>query len=328
MTPELKALIDASTSQASKKALTCDMKIYEKWAEQWAPNGFRLPATESEIAEFVAFAGKSRAASTVTRYVSSLSRIHDQSGMTNHTKSQLVRDALRGLKRSKQGELHQAPALSGEQLLAILASLSHTEWAGQRNRAVFAIGWACALRCSELHALDLSDIDFVRDESDRPAVIVRVRKSKTDQERIGKALCIPASPLSEIVQRWVKMLASLYVGQPGPLFPRFSKSSRDRYFPRTGVRERLSIRGISKMIGHVMTANGLAGSVHSLRRGMITEAARCNVPERIIQRHSRHRSTAVLRSYIEEGTLLTDNPLPAIFRRLFRRPQDQQLIRG
>lgn len=333
MTPELKALLDASTSKASKDALIYDMRIFEDWANEWSPNGYRIPATPEEVAEFIAAIGQSRAFSTVQRYVSSISRVHTHAGYPNPTRTDLVHKALRGLKRSKYNDPHQAPALSGKQLVQILRSLSQTEWAGQRNRAIFTIGWACGLRCSELHTLNLEDIELVSE--DGPGIpisegtcscIVHVRRSKTDQEQKGVKLGIPISPLTAIIHRWVNMLTSLYLDVEGPLFPRFSKSSRDRFFPRHGKRERLSVRGISKMIHHVMLSNGLSGSVHSLRRGIITESARCGVEERIIQRHSRHASTAVLRSYIEEGDIFQDNPLPAVFSRLFRSPEDCQLV--
>lgn len=331
MTPELKKLIESASSTASRKAMFFDLKVYEKWAEQWAPSEL-LPATPEMVAEFIAAMGPTRAVSTVTRYISSLSRIHDRSGWENPTKTPIVRDALTGLRRTKYVAPVQAPALSGTQLLDILAGLSQTEWASQRNRAIFTIGWACALRCSELASLRLEDIDLVyEDERQDPnsscAIVVHIRKSKTDQEGSGKAVGIPVSPLAAIVQRWVGMLVSLYLDTKGPLFPRFSKSSKDRYFPRTGKRPGLSTRGVSKAIRQIMLSNKLDGSVHSLRRGMITEAARCEVPEAVIMRHSRHKSLRNLRTYIEAGDILTENPLPAIFARLFSSSQDSKLRR-
>lgn len=331
MTPALKKLIESASSTASRKALLFDLKVYEKWAEKWAP-AEPLPATPEMVAEFIAAMGPTRAVSTITRYISSLSRIHDRSGWENPTKTPIVRDALTGLRRTKYTAPVQAPALSGKQLLDILAGLSQTEWASQRNRAIFTIGWACALRCSELASLRLEDIDLVyEDERQDPqsscAIVVHIRKSKTDQEGAGKAVGIPVSPLAAIVQRWVGMLVSLYLDTKGPLFPRFSKSNKDRYFPRTGKRPGLSTRGVSKAIRQIMLSNKLDGSVHSLRRGMITEAARCEVPEAVIMRHSRHKSLRNLRTYIEAGDILTENPLPAIFARLFSSSQDSKLRR-
>jgi len=48
-------------------------------------------------------------------------------------------------------------------------------------------------------------------------------------------------------------------------------------------------------------------SGHSLRSGLITAAAQAGVPERDIARLSGHKSLPVLRGYIREGSLFTNN---------------------
>ena len=48
-------------------------------------------------------------------------------------------------------------------------------------------------------------------------------------------------------------------------------------------------------------------SGHSLRAGLITAAAMANVPERVIAKQSGHKSLPVLRTYIREGSLFTEN---------------------
>jgi integrase len=46
---------------------------------------------------------------------------------------------------------------------------------------------------------------------------------------------------------------------------------------------------------------------HSLRRGFATAAARAKKPDRMIKRHGRWKSTAMLDRYIEDGTRWDDN---------------------
>ena len=48
-------------------------------------------------------------------------------------------------------------------------------------------------------------------------------------------------------------------------------------------------------------------SGHSLRAGLATAAAAAGVPERVIAATTGHRGTAMLRRYIREGSLFTDN---------------------
>jgi hypothetical protein len=67
-------------------------------------------------------------------------------------------------------------------------------------------------------------------------------------------------------------------------------------------------------------------SSHSLRSGLITAAAQAGVAERVIAKQSGHKSLPVLRRYIREGSLFTENaaaqvglqggPLLAQFRHL------------
>jgi integrase len=313
---KLNALIEASSAPSSRKALSCDLAVFERW---YSGSDEYLPSNEVTVAEFIAAMADKRAVSTIIRYVSSLSKIHELSGWPNPTRSELVRQALSGLRKTRGMRARQAPALTGKELLKILGSLSKTSYCGQRNRAMFAIGWSCGLRCAELQALDVSDLEFTEEST---STVVHIRRSKTDTDGKGFSIGIPASPITEILKQWTDMLVALYLSENGPLFPRLSYANVERYFPKKGMRPRLSVRGISKTIRTVMEQNGIRGSVHSLRRGVITEAARLNVPEHLIQRHSRHASTRSLRGYIEEGTIFSDNPLPAIFDSIFGSRQE------
>lgn len=318
---DLQSLIDAASSPSSKRALKSDLTVYSKWL---GIDSISIPSTDVKVAEFIADMSKSRSVSTIIRYVSSISRAHDLANVENPTRSDLVRTALRGLRRSRGTGVSKSPALTGKQLIGILQTLPKS-WAGQRNRAMFALGWSCGLRCSEMHAMDIGDVELVwedglsiqQQKETTPAAIITIRRSKTDQEGRGKKIGIPASPITSILARWIDMLIALYLTATGPLFPRFSYASVELYFPPKGLRPRMSVRGISKAIRTVLRANEIDGSVHSLRRGMITEAARLGVPEHIIQRHSRHASVSSLRGYIEDGNLFTDNPLPRVFDALF-----------
>ena len=49
-------------------------------------------------------------------------------------------------------------------------------------------------------------------------------------------------------------------------------------------------------------------SGHSLRAGLATAAAQVGVSERVIAKQTGHKSLPVLRGYIREGSLFTENP--------------------
>jgi integrase len=72
-----------------------------------------------------------------------------------------------------------------DDLKQILAEVPDTPL-GKRDRALLLLGFAGAFRRSELVALDVADL-----EDNREGLIVRIRKSKTDQEGEGRAVGIP-----------------------------------------------------------------------------------------------------------------------------------------
>lgn len=306
---ELLELLESSLSPATRKALKSDIMVFFRHAREYPI----FPASEITVAEFIAKMAKTRTVSTITRYVSSISKIHDLAGHPNPCRSELVRTAMSGLRRSKTAVLKQAHALRGKELMLILKNLSSTEWSSRRNRAIFALGWSAALRLSELCAINIDDLEI-----DEQGIVLTIRKSKTDQTGESAKIGIPKSELANIVTSWRDAVRRLYGAENGPLWPKIGAASKDRWFPSVGARKRLSIRGMSQVIKRVFEANKLRGSSHSLRRGMISEAAAAGVPELVIQRHSRHKSIKVLRSYVEEGNIMIDNPLPAVFDRLFR----------
>ena len=307
LSDNLRKLLEASSSKASKNALLSDLRVFSKWAEFEQP----IPCTELLVAEFIAAMSEQRTLSTITRYVSSISKAHELGKYPNPTKTELVRQAMAGLRRTQSERLKKAPALSADQLLHILENTSKMEWIGRRNRAILTIGWCGALRCSEICALDMSDIEEISQ-----GIVVTIRRSKTDQEGKGYCIGIPSSILGEIIIQWKSSVENLYGKKEGPLFPQIGCGAVDRWFPNEGLRKRLTVRGVSKIIKGMLIKFGLNGSSHSLRRGFITEASRCGVPERVIQRHTRHRSLHVLREYIADGNIMEDNPLPAMFARL------------
>jgi integrase len=89
----------------------------------------------------------------------------------------------------------------------------------------------------------------------------------------------------------------------GPLFRSVDKHGRLRA-------TRLSDRAVAEVVKRGLRAAGVGGgryAGHSLRAGLITQAAISGVPERAIQEQSGHRSLAVLRRYIRDGSLFREN---------------------
>jgi integrase len=60
-----------------------------------------------------------------------------------------------------------------------------------RNRAIILLGFAGAFRRSELVALNVEDIEEVPE-----GLLIHIRRSKTDQEGLGRKLAIPRGEIA------------------------------------------------------------------------------------------------------------------------------------
>jgi site-specific recombinase XerD len=276
-----------------------------------------IPSTASTIEAYIAWLVLSkRRYSTIRRHVTSIARIHDLKGFSGEKNP--VRDAqieiiLSGASRELAGARRTAEPIGWTLLRKMLSKSGTASILGLRNSALIALGWSAALRRSELAALRFQDLKFC-DEG----LEVFIRKSKTDQLGIGYKIAIPYlsgdpkyCPV-KLVSAW-KSRTQL---STGPLFFRLGKSGAQHFYLENCAQKSISEKTVSNIIKQIVFdcgENPDLYSGHSLRRGFATECGRRNIPERIIQRHTRHLSISVLRSYIDIGNQWEENPLPAIW---------------
>jgi integrase len=176
--------------------------------------------------------------------------------------------------------------------------------AGCRDRALLLLGFAGALRRSELVGLDVADLTEGTD-----GLRVRLQRSKTDQEGVGRTVGIPygSNPVTCPVRAWLAWLEVSGITEGAAFRP------VDRH-GRIGT-TRLSGQAVALVLKRHAARAGLdpgemAG--HSLRAGLATSAAAAGVPERVIAEQTGHKGTAMLRRYIREGSLFRENAASAV----------------
>lgn len=302
----------ASLSRATKRAYESDWRHFQGWCA--GAELEELPATPETVCLYLsAMADDGAAVSTIVRRVTSIAAIHRAAGHDSPTAADKVSRVLKGIKRECGAPPEQSKALSWAELLELVRHCDSL-MIGLRDRAVLALGWASALRRSELVALDIGDLEFCPE-----GLIITIRRSKTDQEGTGYRIGIPSSsgdlcPV-EAVTTWIRRRSEKDLPPGEPLFCKLGIPAAGKWWhPPAG---RLSARSVSAIVKRYAKYAGMRPdlySAHSLRRGLATEAGARGVPERVIARHTRHRSIAVLRSYIEEGTIWAENPLSAVYR--------------
>ena len=92
---------------------------------------------------------------------------------------------MRGIRREHGAAQHQAKPLLREDLFIVLGAMGD-RLKDLRDRALLLIGFAGGLRRSELAAIDLIDFERVRE-----GIILTIRRSKTDQDGVGRKIGIP-----------------------------------------------------------------------------------------------------------------------------------------
>ncbi len=193
------AAVDASTSSATKAAYRSDWARFERWATS---AGFAaLPASPMVVAAYLTAAAEKRrtdgrpryGSASLTRWTSSINQVHTAAGLPAPGRSEVVRRALSGVRRTRKTPPKRRSPLLLTDVRTLLEAMrpSMTVWpagmAAHRDAALLLMGFAGAHRRSELIGLRISDVTV------HPAdgLHVRVRSSKTDQEGAGTVRALP-----------------------------------------------------------------------------------------------------------------------------------------
>jgi site-specific recombinase XerD len=289
----------AANSKAANtwRAYRADLQDFADWCR--TSDLQALPALPETVAAYLAYLAPHCKVATVKRRLSAISQQHQAAGHESPTRAALVRLTMQGIRRTHapvQTVRRVQPAITS--VIYKLVDQLGDSLIDSRDRALILIGFAGAFRRSELTQLRLDDITETED-----GLRIRLRQSKTDQEGDGLTKGIPfgAEPKTCPVLAWRawRSAADLHDGRAFRSVTRHGK-----------VGTSLSDQAVADVIKRRARAAGLdyaEYSGHSLRAGLITAAAMANVPERVIAKQSGHKSLPVLRTYIREGSLFTEN---------------------
>jgi integrase len=155
------------------------------WAIFWAycePNHFSpLPAPPDTVAGFVLHCKEAgRKPATVRRYLSTIARFHRAAQIFNPCSSEAVQLEVKGMTNEVSVRQRQAKGLGMAEIQEFLESAGDSMLA-TRERAMLCVGYDAMTRRSELIAIDVEDVKFLRDGSGR----LLIRRSKTDQAGEG-----------------------------------------------------------------------------------------------------------------------------------------------
>ena len=292
---ELETLKNLKNSKAINTLRAYDSD-YKDFSAFCAKNNFKsLPADPKIISLYLTNLSQTSKFSTLKRRIASISVIHKLRGHYIDTKHPVITENLLGIKREKgSNQKAKKPILINDLKLIIdvISAANIREIRKTRDKALILIGFAGGFRRSELVALDNDDVEFVRE-----GVKIFIKRSKTDQSGEGMTKAIPSfdnalyCPVLHL-QDWMAK----------------GKSKNKKIFPISDKSVALIIKKYANLAG--LDGNKYAG--HSLRSGFATSTAESGAEERNIMAMTGHKTTQMVRRYIQEANLFKNNALNKI----------------
>ena len=289
----------AALAPATRRAYERDWRVFADWS---VARGLRpMPAAPETVAAFLAAeADREFRPVTIGKRAAAIAAAHRAQDEPNPCDSAAVAAVLAGIRRERGVRpLRKARPLELEPLARLLEPIDTATLAGVRDRALLLLGFAAALRRSELVALDAEDLEF---DASR-GLLVMVARSKADQEQEGAQVAVPyAQEPERCAVRALRRYLDAAGIHRGPVFRQLRRGDNL-------TDQRLSDQSVALIIKRRATAAGVPPGLlsgHSLRAGYATAAAAAGVEERKIANVTRHRNLPVLRGYIRAATAFDD----------------------
>lgn len=283
------AFASASISASTRRAYQGDLADFLIW-------GGCIPSSPFKLAEYVAERAAVHSPITISRRLVGISRAHTCQGLADPAKSDIVKAVLRGLRKTNGKPQRQAAPVLREDLLSMQVHMRGTK--GVRDRALLLVGFAAALRRSELVALDVEAVEFVPE-----GLLIHLFRSKTDQNGEGRKIAIPYGRTSACPVKALKQWLEVSGITAGPVFRSVNKAG-------VVAGTRLTAQSVSQIVKQYAANVGLpaqAYSGHSLRAGLVTSAAKAGVSFAKIKEQTGHRSMAMLNRYIRDACIFENN---------------------
>lgn len=294
------ALARRAAAPATLRAYKADWTHYARWC---AEHGFvPVPAAPATVGAYLASLADSHAPTTVRRRLSAIGKMHRFNDLPWNPGHRDIQDPLQGLLRTHGRPVHKAAALTLAMLRQLVATCDRSA-RGRRDRALLLIGFAGALRRSELVALRVEDVTTTAG-----GLRLRIARSKTDAAGQGAEIGLPRGRHAETcpVQAFEQWQA-LARRRAGPLFRRVSAGGSIGHAALHPDAVRRILQHRCGMAG--LEVDGFARlSAHALRVGFITEAYNKGVRDEDIMRHTRHRDLRTMRGYVQRAGLVAESP--------------------
>jgi len=262
-------------------------------------------ASESDVVSFFVWlssqrvrnSNKTLSTGTLRIYRSALNRYFAEMGMKSPASSLQVSDVLGGLSRLRNDSPRRVKALREYEISSMLNQCPDSIF-GLRDAAMLSLGFAAALRRSELCNLYVEDVNMISEER----MMILIRRSKTDQQGKGQMIAVLNGQSIMPVSRLKAWLEKTDL-RKGYLFQTFRKGGN-----LSG--KSLNHTEIPRLVKKYVEKIGLCQddySGHSLRAGFVTSAAVHNARLDKIMEVTRHRNPSTVLQYIRDAGVFEDH---------------------
>jgi site-specific recombinase XerD len=285
-----------SKAENTLRGYRADWRDFCAWCESRGLSP--LAASPETVAAYIAECAGRLKVGTIQRRLNAIAEAHKATGLDSPTTSGMVRNTLKGIRRTFGTAARQkSPTLTDD--IRAMVDATDAGLIGARDRALILLGFAGAFRRSELVGLDIADCAFGKD-----GLTVTLRRSKTDQDGAGRKIGIPYGSNPETcpvrtIQGWIETAAL----SDGALFRSINRHGQVAAGRLSGIDVARVVKKLTERAG--LDAAKYAG--HSLRAGHATSAAIAGASERSIMAQTGHRSVQMVRRYIRDGSLFREN---------------------
>lgn len=239
---------------------------------------------------------------TVVLYNSAITKRYADAGKTSPTHHPLVRATLKGLARARGTAPRRVKALREEHIRAMIAQCPDSV-IGIRDAALLALGFAAALRRSELCGLSVDDVTVLPQDREHPRrMLLAIRRSKTDQAGNGQTIPIPEGRLIRPIARVQDWLSASGITR-GPLFRAMRRGGSVQEGPLHNSDVPRLVKRYAALIG--LDPKEVSG--HSLRAGFVTSAAAHRARLDKIMAITRHTNPATVLKYVRDAEAFADH---------------------
>ena len=300
LTKDLKGLEDEtlknlrnSKAQNTLRAYASDFRHFKNFCID--NNVKYLPSDPRIISLYLTKLAKTSKFSTLKRRIASISVIHKMKGHYLDTKHPIIIENLLGIKRVNGSNQKAKKPILINDLKLIINVIDETKQVNKRkirDKAIILVGFSGGFRRSELVNIEYEDIEFVNE-----GVKIVIKRSKTDQSGEGMTKAIPYFDNKSFcpvisLKNWIDN----------------SEAKSGKIFDISDKSVALIIKKYASLAG--LDPNKYGG--HSLRSGFATSTAESDAEERNIMAMTGHKTTQMVRRYIQEANLFKNNALNKI----------------